>query len=322
MIKNTFFFAMLFIASLAFVGCSDDTDEPDPKPTTPTSNTIVDIAGGDDFTTLAAALERAGLIETLQGEGPFTVFAPTNAAFDDLLVELNLNSLDEVSDAVLTNILLNHVVSGKVLSTDLTAGYINTLATGAQDTKVSLLVNLTDGVTLNGTATVTTPNVEADNGVVHVIDQVLTVPTIVDAALANTNFSTLVAALTDSRLADANFVTTLNGTGPFTVFAPTNAAFQALLESNEDWNSLADIDAATLEAVLKYHVVVGDNVTSGEIMDGLEPTTLEGSTITINTTDGVVITDKGGNESTVQIPDVQTSNGVIHAIDRVLLPIQ
>mgnify|MGYP001032205192 FL=1 len=322
MIKNTFLYAMLFLASLTFVGCSDDTEDTTPQPAATSSNTIVDIAGGDDFTTLAAALERAGLIETLQGEGPFTVFAPTNAAFDALLAELEIEGLDQVSNAQLTEILLNHVVSGKVLSTDLTAGYVNTLATGAQDTKISVLVDLTDGVKLNNRATVTTPNIDADNGVVHVIDNVLTVPSIVDAALANANFSILVEALTDSRLASADFVNTLNGDGPFTVFAPTNAAFQSLLDSNDDWNSLADIPAATLESVLKYHVVVGDNVTSGEIEDGLTPTTFEGSTFTINTTNGVVITDKGGNESTVQIVDVQTSNGVIHAINRVLLPLE
>ena len=322
MIKNTFFYAMLFLSSFAFVGCSDDPEDTTPQPAATSSNTIVDIAGGEDFTTLAAALERAGLIETLQGEGPFTVFAPTNAAFDALLAELEIEGLDQVSNAQLTEILLNHVVSGKVLSTDLTAGYVNTLATGAQDTKISVLVDLTDGVKLNNRATVTTPNIDADNGVVHVINNVLTVPSIVDAALANANFSILVEALTDSRLASADFVNTLNGDGPFTVFAPTNAAFQNLLDSNDDWNSLADIPAATLEAVLKYHVVVGDNVTSGEIVDGLTPTTFEGSTFTINTTNGVVITDKGGNESTVQIADVQTSNGVIHAINRVLLPLE
>ncbi len=318
MIKNTFLYAMLFLASLTFVGCSDDPEDTTPQPAATSSNTIVDIAGGEDFTTLAAALERAGLIETLQGEGPFTVFAPTNAAFDALLAELKIEGLDQVSNAQLTEILLNHVVSGKVLS----AGYVNTLATGAQDTKISVLVDLTDGVKLNNRATVTTPNIDADNGVVYVINNVLTVPSIVDAALANANFSILVEALTDSRLASADFVNTLNGDGPFTVFAPTNAAFQNLLDSNDDWNSLADIPAATLEAVLKYHVVVGDNVTSGEIVDGLTPTTFEGSTFTINTTNGVVITDKGGNESTVQIADVQTSNGVIHAINRVLLPLE
>ncbi len=320
MIKNTFFYAMLFMASLAFVGCSDDTEEENPTPAA--TNTIVDVAKGENFTTLAAALERVDLISTLEGDGPFTVFAPTNAAFEALLAELRIDGLDKVSDDQLKEILLNHVVSGKVMSTDLEAGYVSTLAAGAQETNASLLVDLTDGVKLNGRATVTGPDVAADNGVVHVIDRVLLVPNVVDAAVANSNFSILVAALTDERLADADFVSTLSGDGPFTVFAPTNTAFEALLADNDDWSSLADIPAATLEAVLKYHVIVGDNITASEITDGATPTTFEGSTITINTTDGVVITDKGGRTSTVRIPNVQTSNGVIHAIDKVILPLE
>jgi uncharacterized surface protein with fasciclin (FAS1) repeats len=321
MIKNTFFYAMLFLATVSFMSCSEDSDEVTPEPT-PTTNTIIDIAQGDDFTTLAAALDRVSLTATLNGAGPFTVFAPTNAAFTALLANLKLNGLDEVPDDLLTEILLNHVVSGTVMSTDLTAGYVPTLATGAQDTKVSLLVDLTDGVKLNNTATVTTADVVADNGVVHVIDQVILVPNVVATAVANPNFSILVAALTDERLAKADFANTLSGDGPFTIFAPTNEAFTALLASNEEWNGLADIPAETLEAVLKYHVIVGDNINASEITDGAKPTTFEGNTFVINTTDGVVITDVAGKESNVILADVQASNGVIHAIDRVLIPLK
>jgi transforming growth factor-beta-induced protein len=321
MIKNTFFYAMLFLATVSFMSCSEDSDEVTPEPT-PTTNTIIDIAQGDDFTTLAAALDRVSLTATLNGTGPFTVFAPTNAAFTALLANLKLNGLDEVPDDLLTEILLNHVVSGTVMSTDLTAGYVPTLATGAQDTKVSLLVDLTDGVKLNNTATVTTADVVADNGVVHVIDQVILVPNVVATAVANPNFSILVAALTDERLAKADFANTLSGDGPFTIFAPTNEAFTALRASNEEWNGLADIPAETLEAVLKYHVIVGDNINASEITDGAKPTTFEGNTFVINTTDGVVITDVAGKESNVILADVQASNGVIHAIDRVLIPLK
>ncbi len=321
MIKNTFFYAMLFLATVSFMSCSEDSDEVTPEPT-PTTNTIIDIAQGDDFTTLAAALDRVSLTATLNGAGPFTVFAPTNAAFTALLADLAISGLDEVSDDVLTEILLNHVVSGTVMSTDLTAGYVSTLATGAQDTKVSLLVDLTDGVKLNNTATVTAADVVADNGVVHVIDQVILVPNVVATAVANPNFSILVAALTDERLAKADFANTLSGDGPFTIFAPTNEAFTALLASNEEWNGLADIPAETLEAVLKYHVIVGDNINASEITDGAKPTTFEGNTFVINTTDGVVITDVAGKESNVILADVQASNGVIHAIDRVLIPLK
>ncbi|MGB1037651.1 MAG: fasciclin domain-containing protein [Bacteroidia bacterium] len=322
MIKNTFIYALLFLSSLSIVSCSDDTEETTPNQTTTMSNTIVDIASGPDFTTLASALDRVDLISTLEGEGPFTVFAPTNAAFSSLLTELKINDLSEVSDAQLTQILLNHVISGKVTSTELVDGYVSTLADGSQDTKASLFINLESGVMLNNRSKVSNADVMADNGVVHVIDQVLLIPNVVDIALSNPNFSILVAALTDSRIASADLVATLNGEGPFTVFAPTNAAFTALLDSNQDWNSLSDIPAETLEAVLKYHVIVGDNITSREITDGANPATFEGSKITLNTTNGVIITDKGGRTSTVRIADVQASNGIIHAIDKVILPLE
>ena len=147
------------------------------------------------------------------------------------------------------------------------------------------------------------------------------VPNIVDAAVANPSFSILVEALTDDRL-DANFIEILSGEGPFTVFAPTDEAFVELLGTNEDWKGLADIPVATLEAVLKYHVIAESNITSSEITDGAEQTTFEGSTIKFNTTNGVVITDKGGRESNVALADVQTSNGVIHAISSVILPLE
>ena len=315
--NNLLLFALLGLFSFSFVGCSEDTDEP--TPTTNTSNTIVDVAVTNNFTILVQALERVNLAETLKGEGPYTVFAPTDAAFAALLEELDVMSLDDISDEVLTQVLLNHVVSGKVISTDLEAGYVPTLADGAQDTKVSLLVDLTSGVKLNNRATVGTPDVSADNGVVHVIDRVLTVPNVVDAALANPNFSILVQALTRADLTE-DFVATLTAAGPYTVFAPTNDAFLDLLEGNADWSALGDIPVATLEAVLKYHVIAGDNVTSSEITDGAQPTTYQGGTITLNTTNGVTVTDANSNVATVQAADVQTSNGVIHAINKVILP--
>ena len=202
----------------------------------------------------------------------------------------------------------------------LTAGYVSTLADGPEDTKISALVDLTDGVMLNNRSTVTTPDVDASNGVIHIIDKVITIPNAVDAAIANPSFSVLVSALTRSDLS-TDFVATLSAEGPFTIFAPTNKAFMDLLASNPDWDELSDIPAALLEQVLKYHVVAGANVTASEITDGMTPATFEGSMITINKDgDAVTVTDGNMNVAKVQIANVQTSNAVIHAIDRVILP--
>lgn len=313
--KKILYPLMFALLGLFATGCNDDNDDPKPDDNA-TPNTLVDVAKNNNFTILVQALERVNLAATLSGTDNYTVFAPTDDAFGDLLTELNLGSLDDVDDATLTQILLNHVVSGKVLAAELKDGYVKTLADGPNQSKISLFVA---GTRLNNRADIETTDVMADNGVVHVINKVITIPNAVTAALANPNFSILVAALTRDDL-DTDFIGTLSAEGPFTIFAPTNDAFTALLASNENWNELSDIPKETLELVLKYHVIAGQNITSSAITDGVMPQMFAGGNITINTTNGVVITDGNGGTSTVRIADVQTSNAVIHAIDKVLIP--
>jgi uncharacterized surface protein with fasciclin (FAS1) repeats len=317
MIKLRNFLPMLLLGltTFAITSCDDD-DEPEMLD-------IVDTAIADArFSTLVDALTRAGLVTTLQGDGPFTVFAPTNAAFTAFLTAGGFASLDDVPVPVLTNILLNHVVSGKVLSTDLTAGYVSTLATEATTgNNISALIGLTGGVFINGSTEVTEADIECTNGVIHVVDEVIAIPSVVDLAIDNGNlFSTLVAALTRSDLT-TDFVGILSGTGPFTVFAPTDAAFQALLDSEPTWTTLNDIPVATLEAVLSYHVVNGANVLSSTLTNGQVVSTFGGSDFTINIAGTAVsITDANAGTSNIVAVDVQGGNGVVHVIDAVLLP--
>ncbi|MBO6531580.1 MAG: fasciclin domain-containing protein [Muricauda sp.] len=245
----------------------------------------------------------------------FTVFAPGNDAFSAFT---NPNSND------LNAILSNHVVVGAAaFSADLTNSYVNTAAEFAADENLSLYVNTDDGVTLNGISNVVTADIVASNGVIHTVDAVIDLPTVVTFAVADPTFDSLQAALTAEGQPD--FVTTLSGAGPFTVFAPTNDAFQALLDSNDMWNGLADIDGGLLTSVLQHHVVSGANVRSGDLSDGATATTLEGDDITINlpgTGDNIAdITDGAGNTGIGIIAvDVQASNGVIHAVNTVLIP--
>ncbi len=306
---------MILFLSVMAISCSEEVEEPTPTTLTE-SNTIVDVARANNFKILVEALERVNLTEALSGSDVYTVFAPTDDAFIALLSELSLDNLDQVDDATLTQILLNHVVKSKIVAADLEDGYATTLADGPESTKLSLLVS---GTKLNNRSEITAVDVMADNGVVHVINKVLTLPSAVNAALSNPEFSSLVAALTRKDLT-TDFVATLSTEGPFTIFAPTNAAFQALLDSNDDWNGLGDIPKETLELVLKYHVIVGSNITSDEIEDGVTPSMFDGGTITINTSNGVVITDGNNRTAEVKVANVQTFNGVIHAIDNVLLP--
>jgi transforming growth factor-beta-induced protein len=295
--------ALLLIGIFTFSSCDKDDDlDPveDPK-------SIVDIAASNSsFSTLVAALTKADLVTTLQGNGPFTVFAPTNEAFDALLADLGAASLDDLSAEALTPILLYHVVSGKVLSSDLSNGYVGTLSSGPGQTKVSLQVE-TAGIVLNGNSEVTSADIIGSNGVIHVIDKVLLPPTVVDLAVNNPNFSILVEAVLKAELAE-----TLRGTGPFTVFAPTNDAFEALF-TQLGISGIADLSKEQLVPILLYHAVSG-NVLSGDLTTG-EVATLNGD-ITVNVGSSVSI----NGTSNVVLANVQGSNGVVHVIDEVLLP--
>ena len=304
--KKTMIFLTIIMMSLVLIpGASVAAQEQD----------IVGIAAGsEDFTILTAALETAGLTEALQGEGPFTVFAPTDAAFENLLSALSISAEDLLAQPQLADVLLYHVVAGLVMSGDLQNGMTAETLGGQMIT-----VDLSEGVKIN-TSAVITADIKASNGVIHVIDTVLIpetfqlasatapLPSIVDIAVSNPDFSILVAALAKAELVEA-----LQAEGPFTVFAPTNAAFEALLgELGITAEEL--LGQPQLADVLLYHVVSGA-VLSTDLQNGMTAETLGGQTITVDLTDGVKI-----NSSAVEIADIQASNGVIHVIDSVLIP--
>ena len=262
-----------------------------------------------DLSVLVDALTRANLVTTLQGDGPFTVFAPTNDAFTAFLAANNFSSLDDVPVELLTDVLLNHVVSGNNLSTGLSTGYISSLSTaGAEDRNLSLFINVGTTIQINGVATVSQPDVSADNGVVHLVNNVIGLPTIVDHAVANDALSSLVGALT----ADGNttFTDLLSGTDTdFTVFAPVNDAFTAFTNPNDN----------DINSILSYHVIPGTAAFSDELMNmyvGTAATNGDGDTLNqyINTDDGVTI----NGSSNVAIADVVAVNGVVHAVDAVI----
>ncbi|MFD0976162.1 fasciclin domain-containing protein [Salinimicrobium gaetbulicola] len=309
------------ILFLSFTACSDDDDAmvtPEPEVTV----TIADfVAGNENYTSLLAALEVADLTATLDGTANYTVFAPDNDAFAAFLEANGFASLDEVPVPALRQVLLNHVQPGVIMSSDLTTGYIESQAVGsASGENLSMYISTVDGVTINGVSNVVTPNVEVDNGVIHAVDAVIGLPDITTFALADPSFEILVAALT--REEDFTFVETLMATSdpaPFTVFAPTNDAFIALLEELEV-SSLDDISTEVLAATLSYHVVANANVRSTDLTDGMEVPTLANQSFTVNLGDDVTITDANGRTSTVIAADVQANNGVIHVLDTVLLP--
>ncbi len=308
--NSIFKLLLLVFLSISIVSCGDD-DEPVVTPPVEETNTIVDIASGDaQFSTLVSALQRTDLVTTLQGDGPFTVFAPTNAAFTALGVDLTT-----ITDEALTEILLYHVLGAEIKSTDLATGqtYASTAAaTGPGGNALSMLVEKSgSGVIVNGSATVTTADVSADNGVIHIVDNVITPLDLVGHAQANSNFSSLVGALAG---APGELVSVLQATGPYTVFAPVNSGFDAIADV------IATLTADQLASVLTYHVVSGANVLSTDLSNNMTVTAVNGQDFTVLIGDSVQIQDAGGNTSDVIITDVQATNGVIHALSSVIIP--
>jgi len=309
--KSLFFVSVLLVLAVVLAACAPTattvpTEEPTEEPT-PEPQSIVDIAVADGrFETLVAAVGAAGLAETLSNEGPFTVFAPTDEAF----AKLPEGTVDALLADIpaLTDILLYHVVEGAVLAEDVVSREEAQTLLGE-----NVSIRVEDGMVYINDAQVILTDIIAENGVIHVIDTVL-LPTeeeslgsIVDIAVADGRFETLVAAVQAAELAE-----TLAGEGPFTVFAPTDDAFAKLPEGTVE-ALLADIP--TLTNILLYHVV--DGAVLAEVVVTLEEAeTLLGEKVSIWLEDGMVYL----NDAQVIITDILADNGVIHVIDTVLLP--
>lgn len=286
--------------------CGGGDDEP--------QRNIVEIAQSNpDLSILVEAVVAAGLTQTLS-TGSLTVFAPTNAAFAALLTELGETKEALLANkTLLTSVLSYHVLGSKVSRADVPVGKaITPLSGGFFKIEATGGLKVTDG--RNRIANITATDIQASNGVVHLLDRVL-LPAdkdIVATASALPDFSILVEAV-----AAAGLVSTLQGKGPFTVFAPTNAAFAALLAELGVTKQALLANTALLTSVLTYHVVPA-RVLKAEVPLNTAITTVQGQTFTVNA--NLAITDQRGRVSNIVTADVFTSNGVIHVVDKVILP--
>jgi len=328
--RNLFFAIVLLAGAFTGAQCSNTASTDDAN----SDKTIVEVASSNEaFSTLVTAVQAADLVETLSGEGPFTVFAPTNAAFEKLPEGTVAGLLKPENKELLTNILTYHVVAGEFKAEAVIAAINDAGGTAELETVAGGILSASlegDAVVLTdeqgNTATVTTTDVDASNGVIHIIDAVVMPgmeeePNIVEVASSNEAFSTLVAAVQA-----ADLVETLQGEGPFTVFAPTNAAFEKLPEGTVT-TLLEPENKGTLAGILTYHVVAGElnaEAVAAAIEAGNGTATIEtvsGGTLTAMVQGGnVVLKDEQGNTATVTTTDVEASNGVIHIIDTVVMP--
>ncbi len=291
--------------------CGGDDDEPTPAPQV----SVLETAKADArFTTLVEAIEAAGLTSALSGAGPFTVFAPTNDAFAALLVELGVSKADLFANtALLSAVLQYHVLSSEVKSTAIQAGKpITPLAGGYFKVTTASGLGFQDG--RNRTGKIILTDVDATNGVIHALDKVMLPAdlTVVGVAQSLPDFSILVEAVIAAGLVD-----TLSAAGPFTVFAPTNAAFTALLTELGVTKEALFADVPLLTSVLTYHVVPG-LVLAADVPVATPITTVETGSFTISS--ALAITDEAGRTSNITATDVFASNGVVHVIDKVILP--
>lgn len=276
----------------------------------------------NNFTILVEALRTAGLIDDLLGAGPFTVFAPTNDAF----AAAGITSLEGIANDRLMKILQYHVVSGEVMASELTEGAVATLA------GMPFYVSLTnDGAFLNGNSEVVTTNLEYSNGVVHVINRTLLPPSqnlvqIVQALAGASNgaeFTQLLAAvLRVSQNGGMDLVAALSNEDAFyTVFAPTDAAFQKVYDADNGINSINDIPVATLQNILLTHVVASPEFTP-DLSTAETFTPLLNSQTLVAVPSVPAIAVQNSNQAVINIPasNVLATNGVIHVISDVLIP--
>jgi uncharacterized surface protein with fasciclin (FAS1) repeats len=314
--KNTMFRSSVSLITgaililLAFSSCKKNDSS------IPASGTITTIVSNTpEFSILKAAVVKAGLAPTLDGKGPLTVFAPNNDAF--AASGLSLATVSSLPAETLNKILLYHTLAEKVLAMDVPAGPNAAVKTVEGDS--IFLTRNNKGVFVNGTP-VTKADVQATNGIIHVISHVLMPPAgnIVQVAQSDTVFSYLVAAVLRASQGNTNVADVLKGNGPFTVFAPTNSAFR-----NAGFASIADINNAdpnTLASILTYHVISGRIFTS-DLSDGEQPATLNGGKLTIGLGGNATVKgNKNTSGANIINTNIVATNGVVHVIDKVLLP--
>jgi uncharacterized surface protein with fasciclin (FAS1) repeats len=302
--------AALALSAFVLTACGDSSD---PAPAEP--NAVQAAQATPDLSILVEAVVAADLAGTLSGPGPFTIFAPTNAAFAALLTELGVTKAQLLADKpLLTAVLTYHVLDGEVPEAQVPAGKAITTKQGGifKIDAAGTALTITDG--RNRTAGIVATDVQVSNGVIHIIDRVI-LPAdknIVETAQALPDFSILVEAVVAADLAG-----TLSGPGPFTVFAPTNAAFADLLVELGITKEALLADTALLTAVLTYHVLPARALVA-DVMPGTQPATVQGGTFSISA--ALDITDARMRASGIVATDVLASNGVIHVIDTVILP--
>lgn len=320
--------ALMF--SSLFTACSDDDsdDTPNNPPSSnmpaPTQNLAELADTTENLDSFMVALRITGLDAELSGTTKYTVLAPNNAAFRTVLANSNATRLSQFNVNELTQILEYHILLGDVASSSLTEDSygvsFNDRGITGENVVVEVDIDPTEGVIFNNNATVVTADIEATNGRIHTINSLIVPFNILGPIVFDERFDSLEVALTQPGFTYVQTVTA-NGSGPFTIFAPTNEAFVELLATNADWDNISDITPSTLQTVLEYHIISGDNFRAEDLTQGQSIETFNSSMLTVDLTNGPQLNTVNPNQGAIDIigTNYQGANGVVHAINKVLL---
>ncbi len=319
MIKQARYFTLLALL-LTLMACNNDDDDFG----FPERDNMIEFASSEgNYDIVLEALDVMNLTNTVANISPITFFAPNDAAFEAYLAAAGVSSVAELDQDTLGDLLTNHIIAGDFRTTTLQSGYYSTISSIRFDQAIPSLAYLSveSGVRLNGKALVIDADNAVENGFLQGIDQIASPATILTFATLDPDFDSLEVALTRSDL-DTDFVAELSKPGPYTVFAPSNEAFDTLLMNNPDWTAIQDIPAETLEKVLRLHVSTTENLRSNQLFNGRIINTIASEeTLLVDITsiaEPQIVAS--GNTSTLSILDIQAENGVIHILNKVLLP--
>lgn len=312
MYYNLLKYCIVFVVLIGFASCEND-DDLLVSNGQETESIAEILSATSTASTLLGELKKTGLDQTLQNSTTYTLFAPQNFAFEGI-------DLSGVSDTDLTNLLLNHVwqTSTADLTANLVTGYRNSMAIGPNNNNLSVFVNKENARLLNGNVALVAgmADLGATNGVVHMVDNIVKLPTVADHVRANPEYASFHAALEKTGLVDSLAIEDK----VYTVFAPNNTSFDVLIGQLNDafgWSTLDAIPTEVLIDVLEYHVVTGANLQALEADGEILNTDLEGSTLSI---DGTAIDDASYTNATINMINIQGTNGIVHGVDKVLLP--
>lgn len=291
------------------------------------NNSVYDFTESNaDLSILNAALIRTSLDFTLDNQGEYTLFAPSNTAFNQYFTANGYADVDAVPIPELRALLFYHILTAEILTISMNNGYVKTLAKDEEIEFLDLYINTTSPILLNGTSRIIEEDFEVANGVVHIIDIVLELPTINSLIAANPEYSNLNTALVQTGLFTTLSSSDNSMNAPFTIFAPTDDAFQALvdLDPTDNLNSIADIlNLTNLTDILLYHIIGSERLRSDDFTDGLllDPLAAGMEELLFNTTDGTIITDGQMQSINVTNTNITAVNGIIHSIDLVMRPL-